>query len=94
MGVKTMEQNRKPQKPMRRSRPRIPAIRHRAKYATISSRIISTQAGDPTSLLSSLFIAAAKEMCRLASAHVPAQLIQSRLRACNCPGGYLSIDIR
>jgi hypothetical protein len=31
-GVKRTEQKRKPQKPMRRSRPTIPATRHRARY--------------------------------------------------------------
>jgi hypothetical protein len=41
IGVKTIEQKRKPQKPMRRSRPTIPATRHSNKYAITSSTIIA-----------------------------------------------------
>lgn len=40
IGVKTMEQNRNPQKPMRRSRPTIPATRHSTKYSSTSSTTI------------------------------------------------------
>ena len=37
-GVKIKEQKRKPQNPIRRFRPAIPATRHNAKYPSANSR--------------------------------------------------------
>jgi hypothetical protein len=43
-GVKMSEQNRKPQKPMRRFRPRMPANALSAKYRSAASKLIAVQA--------------------------------------------------
>src|ERR1039457_1355083 len=53
MGVTPMEQKRKPQKPMRRFRPTMPATRHSAKYASTSSRTIEARSEEHTSELQS-----------------------------------------